>query len=110
MAPSATPTKEDEMKKFLLLALLCLQPISSHALDSAQTRHVGRHVVASALLVGASYVVTQDMQTSILIALGLGLGKELYDSSSRNGSGFGAHDLAANAVGVVIGVLWVEQF
>ena len=92
------------MKKFVLVVLLILLPAPSQALDLDKKQHI----VASALIFGAAYLVTEDIKTSALIALGAGLGKELYDSAREDG--FDTKDLAADVVGIGIGVLWVKQF
>lgn len=96
------------MNRFILIALTLL-PGTSHAFDSDESDKQ-RHIVLSALIVGSAYVVTEDLTTSVLIGLGLGVGKELYDAASRKGDGFDTQDLAADVAGVGIGFLWVKQF
>lgn len=99
------------MHRFILIALLTLLPATSHAFDSDQSDKQ-RHVVLSALIVGAAYAVTEDLTTSVLIGLGLGVGKELYDVASRKGGRIDPQDLAADlaGVGVGIGIVWVKRF
>lgn len=92
------------MKRILMLALLMLLPIRSDALEADQKKHF----LASVLSFGAAYVVTKDIKTSVLFGLGVGLAKEIYDKD--HGDGFDARDLAADAAGVALGVLWVRQF
>jgi uncharacterized protein YfiM (DUF2279 family) len=94
------------MKKILIITLLVLLPIPSHALEPDKNKHL----IASALIFGTAYAVTEDIKTSVLIALGVGVSKELYDSAHKNGDGFDTHDLAAGAVGIGLGVLWVQHF
>lgn len=96
------------MHRFILIALLTLLPATSHAFDSDESDKQ-RHVVLSALIVGSAYAVTEDLTTSILIAFGLGMTKELYDASKKGGR-IDPQDMAANVAGVGIGFLWVKQF
>lgn len=95
-----------EMKKFILVALLTSLPIPSFAL----TVDHRRHILVSALSFGTAYVITKDMTTSVIFGLGVGVGKEIYDSFHKNGSGFDTHDVAADTVGVAAGVLWVKSY
>jgi hypothetical protein len=101
------PTGKVEMKRFLLVALLAVLPIPSHAFDSNEADKQ-RHIVLSALIFGSAYVITEDVTTSALITFGMGLGKELYDD--RHGHGVDTQDLTANLVGIGIGFLWVRKF
>ena len=96
------------MNKYILIALLTLLPIPSHAFDSGESDKQ-RHIVLSALIVRSAYAVTEDTTTSVLIALGLGMAKELYDASKKGGR-IDPQDLEANVVGVGIGFVWVKQF
>lgn len=92
------------MKKIIMIILLALLPIPSSGLELDKKKHV----LASVLTFGTAYVVTKDIKTSVLFGLGVGLGKELYDSVHEDG--FDTKDLAADAVGVGLGVLWVQHF
>jgi hypothetical protein len=94
------------MKKIIIIALLTLLPLPSHALDLDKKQHI----LFSVLTFGTTYVVTKDVTTSVLVGLGVGLAKEIYDSKHKNGDGFDTYDLAADAVGVGLGVLWVKNF
>ncbi|HLY96777.1 MAG TPA: hypothetical protein VKO66_06135 [Sideroxyarcus sp.] len=94
------------MKKIIIIALLTLLPLPSQALDLDKKQHI----LFSVLTFGTTYVVTKDVKTSVLVGLGVGLAKEIYDSKHKNGDGFDTHDLAADAVGVGLGVLWVRNF
>ncbi len=96
------------MNKYILIALLTLLPLPSHAFDSEQSDKQ-RHVVLSALIVKSAYAVTEDTTTSILIAFGLGMAKELFDASKKGGR-IDPEDLEANVVGVGIGFVWVKPF
>lgn len=96
------------MNRYVLIALLTLLPFPSHAFDSEQSDKQ-RHVVLSALIVRSAYAVTEDTTTSILIALGLGMAKELYDASKKGGR-IDPQDVEANVVGIGIGFVWVKQF
>jgi uncharacterized protein YfiM (DUF2279 family) len=96
------------MHRFILIALLTLLPGTSHAFDSDESDKQ-RHMVLSALIVGSAYAVTEDLTTSVLIAFGLGMAKELYDASKKGGR-IDPQDLEANVAGVGIGFLWVKQF
>jgi uncharacterized protein YfiM (DUF2279 family) len=96
------------MNRFVLIALLTLLPGTSRAFDSEESDKQ-RHVVLSALIVGSTYAVTEDLGTSLLIAFGLGVGKELYDAS-RKGGRIDPQDLAADIAGVGIGFVWVKKF
>lgn len=91
----------------IAFALLTLLPTHSHALTVDQKQHI----ITSVLTFGTAYVVTGDVKTSVIFGLGVGLAKEIYDSvHKKNGDGFDAHDLAADAVGVGLGVLFVKTF
>ncbi len=94
------------MKRIFIITLLVLLPITSHALEPDKKKHL----VAGAIIFGAAYTITEDIKTSVLLVLGVGLGKEIYDSAHKNGDGFDTHDLAADAVGAGLGVLWVRHF
>ncbi|MDD2700983.1 MAG: hypothetical protein PHH36_07050 [Sideroxydans sp.] len=94
------------MKRFVLFALLTLLPIQCFALDSDKQKHI----LASILTFSAAYVVTEDVNTSILFGMGVGLAKEIYDSTSRTDDAFDTHDLAADAVGIGLGFMWVKNF
>jgi uncharacterized protein YfiM (DUF2279 family) len=107
MLAPASANRGDEMNRFLLLALLALLSIPSHAFDSNESDKQ-RHIVASALIFGSAYLITEDVTTSALITFGIGLGKELYDD--RHGHGVDRQDLAANLAGIGIGILWVRKF
>lgn len=95
------------MKKFILVALLALLPIPSHAFDANESDKQ-RHIVLSALIFCSAYAITEDVTTSALITFGAGLGKELYDD--RRGHGVDRQDLGANLAGIGIGFLWVRKF
>jgi hypothetical protein len=97
------------MNRFILIALLTLLPATSRAFDSDESDKQ-RHIVLSALIVGSAYVVTEDLTTSVLIGLGLGMSKELYDVASRKGGRIDPQDLAADIAGVGIGFVWVKKF
>lgn len=94
------------MKKIMIIVLLTLLPAQSYALETDKRQHA----VISVLITGAAYMLTEDITTSVLIGLGVGLGKEIYDSRQKNGDGFSRADLAADAVGIGLGVLWVKYF
>lgn len=96
------------MNRYVLIALLTLLPFPSHAFDSEQSDKQ-RHIVLSALIVKSAYAITEDTTTSILIAFGLGMAKELYDASKKGGR-IDPEDLQANAVGIGIGFVWIKQF
>ncbi len=95
------------MKKIFLTILLTLQPLSSHALDLSNKEH---NIFGAALIFGTAYVITDDLQTSAFFALGACVGKELYDSRVKNGDGFSSQDLAADVIGISLGVVWVQKF
>jgi len=97
------------MNRLLLLALLTLLPGTSRAFDANESDRQ-RHIIISALIVGSAYVVTEDLTTSVLIGLGLGVGKELYDEANNKGGRFDTQDLAADVAGIGIGFLWVKKF
>ncbi len=94
------------MKRTMMVVLLTTLPLHSYALDLDKRQHI----LASILSFGTAYAVTKDVKTSVIFGLGVGLGKEIYDSVHKNGDGFDTHDLAADAVGVGLGVLWVKNF
>jgi uncharacterized protein YfiM (DUF2279 family) len=94
------------MKRIMMVVLLSLLPLRSYALDLDKRQHI----LASILSFGTAYAITKDIKTSVIFGLGVGLGKEIYDSKHKNGDGFDTHDLAADAVGVALGVLWVRNF
>lgn len=96
------------MNRYVLIALLTLLPTPSRAFDSEESDKQ-RHIVLSALIVSSAYAVTEDTTTSVLIALGLGVAKELYDASKKGGR-IDPQDLEANVVGAGIGFLWVKRF
>lgn len=79
----------------ILFALALLFPLHASANDKI------KHFAASAVIAGTTYYVTGDKRIALLVGLGVGIGKELYD---RRRSGFSGRDLAADALGVVAGV------
>lgn len=90
--------------KRIAIILLALLPFPSHAL-SVDTK---QHILASVLSFGTAYVITEDVKTSVLFGLGVGLAKEIYDIGHKDG--FNTPDLAADAAGVGLGVIWVKNF
>ncbi len=96
------------MNKILMFALLSLLPIHSYALDLDKKKHI----LASVLTFGTAYVITEDIKISLIFGLGVGLAKEIYDSTRTRGTGFDTHDLAADAVGAGLGLgfTWVKRF
>jgi uncharacterized protein YfiM (DUF2279 family) len=94
------------MKRTLAVALLTLLPVRCYAFTADQEKHA----LAAVLTFSAAYVVTKDVKTSVIVGLGVGLAKEIYDSRHAGGDGFDTHDLAADAAGVALGVLWVRTF
>ena len=94
------------MKRVVIFVLLTLLPIQSFALDSDKEKHI----LASILTFSTAYVITKDVKTSIIFGLSMGLAKEAYDSTNPGEDGFDTHDLAADALGVGLGFLWVKSF
>lgn len=94
------------MKHILAFALLTVS-FSVNAASFFNQHDKQKHIVGTALLVGVSYTITNNLNQSIIIGAGAGLAKELHDSR-KGGSGFSTQDLAADVIGIGLGTVGIK--
>lgn len=86
------------MRYFLTLLLLIAPTAHAESWDmTAPDKKL--HIAGSGLISAVVYAATKDADKAILIPLGIGVAKELYDSR-KGGTGFSVQDLAADILGI----------
>ena len=66
------------------------------------------HFLCSAIIMGICSVFFNPM-LSCFIALAIGLLKELYDCHKPNPTGWDWHDLLADTIGIIVGMILIKM-
>jgi len=65
-----------------------------------------KHFIISFILAGALFWLTRSVTLTIIIILGLGIFKEIYDQAKgKNTLGESGADMLVNVVGITVGIL-----